>query len=126
MQVSWRDLFWVLRCVFLVLFFCWEFISHHFCIYFQFFSLTLSFTFSNSFQDPEIGGIADRPGDMVDVFHTLFGIAGAYAGFFVSLESGCRSRLLFTTPRRSMEYDRPDVDSNLLYRPLHPGIPQFG
>ncbi|CAJ0862743.1 9718_t:CDS:2, partial [Entrophospora sp. SA101] len=25
--------------------------------------------------DPECGGIADRPGDMVDVFHTLFGIA---------------------------------------------------
>ena len=23
-----------------------------------------------------MGGIADRPGDMVDVFHTLFGIAG--------------------------------------------------
>ncbi|KAI9856147.1 MAG: hypothetical protein M1824_005644 [Vezdaea acicularis] len=27
-------------------------------------------------QDPENGGIADRPGDMVDVFHTVFGIAG--------------------------------------------------
>ena len=27
-------------------------------------------------QDPENGGIADRPGDMVDVFHTHFGIAG--------------------------------------------------
>ncbi|MCJ1258345.1 hypothetical protein MMC24_006178 [Lignoscripta atroalba] len=27
-------------------------------------------------QDPEMGGIADRPGDMVDVFHTLFGVAG--------------------------------------------------
>ena len=24
----------------------------------------------------ENGGIADRPGDMVDVFHTVFGIAG--------------------------------------------------
>jgi geranylgeranyl transferase type-2 subunit beta len=23
-----------------------------------------------------MGGIADRPGDMVDVFHTVFGIAG--------------------------------------------------
>ena len=23
-----------------------------------------------------MGGIADRPGDMVDVFHTHFGIAG--------------------------------------------------
>ncbi|KAF8183642.1 rab geranylgeranyltransferase [Pholiota molesta] len=29
-----------------------------------------------SAQDPEGGGIADRPGDMVDVFHTQFGIAG--------------------------------------------------
>ncbi|ORY09295.1 geranylgeranyl transferas-like protein type II beta subunit [Clohesyomyces aquaticus] len=27
-------------------------------------------------QDPEGGGLADRPGDMVDVFHTVFGIAG--------------------------------------------------
>lgn len=27
-------------------------------------------------QDPDQGGLADRPGDMVDVFHTLFGIAG--------------------------------------------------
>lgn len=23
-----------------------------------------------------MGGFADRPGDMVDVFHTVFGIAG--------------------------------------------------
>lgn len=29
-----------------------------------------------SAQDPESGGIADRPGDMVDVFHTHFGVAG--------------------------------------------------
>ncbi|KAJ3554310.1 hypothetical protein NP233_g12447 [Leucocoprinus birnbaumii] len=29
-----------------------------------------------SAQDPEGGGIADRPGDMVDVFHTHFGMAG--------------------------------------------------
>ncbi|KAH7921687.1 rab geranylgeranyltransferase [Leucogyrophana mollusca] len=28
-----------------------------------------------SAQDPEQGGIADRPGDMVDVFHTQFGVA---------------------------------------------------
>jgi geranylgeranyl transferase type-2 subunit beta len=31
---------------------------------------------SNRSQDPELGGLADRPGDMVDVFHTNFGIAG--------------------------------------------------
>lgn len=29
-----------------------------------------------SAQDLEDGGIADRPGDMADVFHTLFGVAG--------------------------------------------------
>ncbi|KIM44141.1 hypothetical protein M413DRAFT_443183 [Hebeloma cylindrosporum] len=33
-------------------------------------------SFILSAQDPEGGGIADRPGDMVDVFHTHFGIAG--------------------------------------------------
>ena len=27
-------------------------------------------------QDLEDGGIADRPGDWVDVFHTIFGVAG--------------------------------------------------
>lgn len=27
-------------------------------------------------QDTDKGGIADRPGDMVDVFHTVFGVAG--------------------------------------------------
>ncbi|KAI9206317.1 terpenoid cyclases/protein prenyltransferase alpha-alpha toroid [Polychytrium aggregatum] len=27
-------------------------------------------------QDDEAGGIADRPGDMADVFHTVFGLAG--------------------------------------------------
>ncbi|GFR59722.1 geranylgeranyl transferase type-2 subunit beta, partial [Elysia marginata] len=26
-------------------------------------------------QDEETGGFADRPGDMVDPFHTLFGLA---------------------------------------------------
>jgi len=33
-------------------------------------------SFILSAQDPEGGGIADRPGDMVDVFHTHFGVAG--------------------------------------------------
>ncbi|KAJ7095203.1 rab geranylgeranyltransferase [Mycena belliarum] len=33
-------------------------------------------SFILSAQDPEKGGIADRPGDMPDVFHTHFGIAG--------------------------------------------------
>jgi len=27
-------------------------------------------------QDDENGGIADRPGDMADVFHTYFGLCG--------------------------------------------------
>lgn len=33
-------------------------------------------TFILQCQDADKGGIADRPGDMVDVFHTLFGLAG--------------------------------------------------
>ncbi|XP_078576527.1 geranylgeranyl transferase type-2 subunit beta-like [Branchiostoma floridae x Branchiostoma japonicum] len=33
-------------------------------------------TFILACQDEETGGFADRPGDMVDPFHTLFGIAG--------------------------------------------------
>ena len=33
-----------------------------------------------------MGGIADRPGDMVDVFHTLFGIAGLSLLGYHSLE----------------------------------------
>ena len=36
---------------------------------------------NHPFQDPEGGGIADRPGDMVDVFHTHFGIAGVWLNF---------------------------------------------
>jgi len=33
-------------------------------------------SFILSAQDTENGGIADRPGDVADVFHTLFGVAG--------------------------------------------------
>lgn len=29
-------------------------------------------------KDPDDGGIADRPGDMADVFHTVFGIGGMF------------------------------------------------
>lgn len=33
-------------------------------------------------QDPEQGGFADRPGDMVDVFHTVFALTGlSFAGY---------------------------------------------
>lgn len=37
-------------------------------------------------QDPERGGFADRPGDMVDVFHTVFGVAGLSLLGFPGLE----------------------------------------
>jgi geranylgeranyl transferase type-2 subunit beta len=37
-------------------------------------------------QDEENGGLADRPGDMVDVFHTLFGISGLSLLGFPGLE----------------------------------------
>lgn len=44
-----------------------------------------------SAQDEQGGGIADRPGDMVDVFHTLFGLAGEhdveYPYFSISLSA---------------------------------------
>ena len=39
-----------------------------------------------SVQDSEKGGLADRPGDMVDVFHTHFGIAGLSLIDFPGLE----------------------------------------
>ncbi|KAL8719727.1 MAG: hypothetical protein Q9225_003297 [Loekoesia sp. 1 TL-2023] len=37
-------------------------------------------------QDRELGGIADRPGDIVDVFHTVFGIAGLSLFGFPGIE----------------------------------------
>ncbi|MCJ1263304.1 hypothetical protein MMC22_003174 [Lobaria immixta] len=37
-------------------------------------------------KDPVVGGLADRPGDMVDVFHTHFGIAGLSLLRFPGLE----------------------------------------
>ncbi|KAG9231536.1 terpenoid cyclases/protein prenyltransferase alpha-alpha toroid [Amylocarpus encephaloides] len=37
-------------------------------------------------QDPKEGGFADRPGDMVDVFHTCFGVAGLALLEFPGLE----------------------------------------
>jgi geranylgeranyl transferase type-2 subunit beta len=40
-----------------------------------------------SSQDEEMGGIADRPGDMVDVFHTLFGICGLSMLGYPNLEA---------------------------------------
>ncbi|EEB93705.1 hypothetical protein MPER_07602, partial [Moniliophthora perniciosa FA553] len=36
----------------------------------------LRYIFVNFSQDPDNGGIADRPGDVADVFHTHFGVAG--------------------------------------------------
>ena len=37
-------------------------------------------------QDPEDGGFADRPGNMVDVYHTHFGLAGLSLLKFEGLE----------------------------------------
>lgn len=39
-------------------------------------SVHLAGALADLLQDPGRGGIADRPGDMVDVFHTVFGVAG--------------------------------------------------
>ena len=39
-------------------------------------------------QDPEDGGIADRPGNVADVFHTFFGICGlSMLGYFEDHEN---------------------------------------
>ena len=38
-------------------------------------------------QDEEDGGISDRPEDMVDVFHTFFGIAGLSLMGYPGLQS---------------------------------------
>ena len=37
-------------------------------------------------QDEEDGGISDRPEDMVDVYHTFFGIAGLSLMGFTGLQ----------------------------------------
>lgn len=49
-------------------------------------------SFILSAQDDEGGGIADRPGNMVDVFHTHFGLAGLAISFRNFILTG----LLFT------------------------------
>ena len=36
-------------------------------------------------QDPEDGGIADRPDNVTDVFHTVFGCAGKYFSFHAEI-----------------------------------------
>ena len=40
----------------------------------------------DSSQDSELGGLADRPGDMVDIWHTVYGIAGLSLLGFPGLE----------------------------------------
>jgi geranylgeranyl transferase type-2 subunit beta len=40
-------------------------------------------------QDADDGGIADRPGNMADIFHTFFGIAGlSLLGYFSGQQEG--------------------------------------
>lgn len=44
-------------------------------------------------QDQDDGGIADRPGNVADVFHTFFGIAGlALLGYFDGKEGHAHYR----------------------------------
>jgi prenyltransferase beta subunit len=33
-------------------------------------------------EDDDNGGVADRPGDVADVFHTFFGVAGNFISLF--------------------------------------------
>ena len=56
---------------------CFFLLSHH-CETHIFSLERLQLTpFFSSAQDPDKGGIADRPDDVPDVFHTVFGLAGA-------------------------------------------------
>ena len=48
---------------------------------------TLNVQNADRYQDHEMGGLADRPGDAVDVFHTFFGIAGLSLLGHAGLES---------------------------------------
>jgi len=61
-----------------------------------------------SCQDPEKGGLADRAGDMVDVFHTVFGIAGLSLLRYPGLED--------IDPRYCMP-------AKIVERLLHPSLP---
>lgn len=67
-------------------------------------------------QDAETGGISDRPGNMVDVFHTLFGVAGlSLLGdntikkvdpiFCMPLEVTDRVRKKFGYPKLSLQHE---------------------
>ncbi|XP_053205211.1 geranylgeranyl transferase type-2 subunit beta-like [Panonychus citri] len=67
-------------------------------------------------QDPETGGFSDRPGNMVDPFHTLFGIAGlSLLTHFYQL-----------TPDQQAEYDKdhgnkpPPIDYNYVRETIGP------
>ncbi|ODA82957.1 hypothetical protein RJ55_01466 [Drechmeria coniospora] len=51
-------------------------------------------------QDAELGGISDRPGDMVDVWHTCFGLAGLSLLGYPGLES---VDPVYCMPKRTIE-----------------------
>lgn len=59
-------------------------------------------------QDPQKGGISDRPGNEVDIFHTFFGIAS------LSLINKSKHNLLeidpiFAIPRKTIESSLPHL-----------------
>ncbi|CAL3962007.1 hypothetical protein PZA11_000706 [Diplocarpon coronariae] len=60
-------------------------------------------------QDPERGGIADRPGDVVDVFHTVFGIAGLSLLGFPDLEE---VDPVYCMPRKTIERELGPVNGD--------------
>jgi geranylgeranyl transferase type-2 subunit beta len=55
-----------------------------------------------SAQDPEKGGIADRPDDVADVWHTVFGLAGAFFLSLPLLVKGGKGRRKSTDGDRSL------------------------
>lgn len=43
------------------------------------------------FKDPEVGGIADRPDDRTDIYHTFFGLAGPISPSLLHTHLTCPS-----------------------------------
>ena len=64
-------------------------------------------------QDTETGGFADRPGDLPDPFHTLFGVAG------LGLLGDKRVKKV-----GDLEYKQPDLSHTLQVNPVF-CMPQY-
>ncbi|KAL3321060.1 hypothetical protein Ciccas_000262 [Cichlidogyrus casuarinus] len=59
-----------------------------------------------SSQDDELGGIADRPGDMPDPYHTLFGIAGVSLLARSGIDSSDEQTTIVKATKNHSKYDQ--------------------